>query len=57
MFEPLFFNNLALALDRFFVHRLRVVTGKDTNALNELELICDSLMNNENVMRGASVIK
>lgn len=45
-FEGLFFNNMALVLDRYFVRRLRTVTGKDGNALNEVELICDSLMNN-----------
>ncbi len=48
---------MALVLDRYFVHRLRTVTGKDCNALNELEMICDSLMNNEGVLRGSNVIK
>ena len=33
------FNDLALALDRRYVHRLRSVTGKDGTPLNELELI------------------
>lgn len=33
-FEGLFFNNLTLALDRFYVHRLRMVAGKDGNPLN-----------------------
>jgi hypothetical protein len=56
-FETLFFNNMALVLDRYFVHRLRVVTGKDGNPLNEVELISDSLMNNNGVMRASSVIK
>ena len=46
-FEPLFFNNMTLVLDRYFVHRVRMVTGKDGNPLNEVELMSDSLMNND----------
>ena len=33
-FEALFFNNMTIVLDRYFVHRLRLVTGKDGNPLN-----------------------
>jgi hypothetical protein len=56
-FEAQFFNNLALVLDRLYVHRLRGVTGKDGNPLNEVELIVESLMNNDGVFRGNNVIK
>jgi hypothetical protein len=56
-FEALLFNNLTLMLDRRFVHRVRNVSGKDGNPLNEVELICDSLMNNDGVMRTNNVIK
>lgn len=56
-FEAALWNNLALTLDRFFVHRLRSVTGKDTSALNELEIICESIMNNAGVLRNGNVIK
>src|SRR3981081_3688446 len=28
-FEPLFFNNMVLVLDRFYVHRVPVTAGKD----------------------------
>lgn len=56
-FEALFFNNMTLVLDRYFVHRLRAVTRKDGNPLSEVELMSDSLMNNDGVLRGNNVIK
>ena len=56
-FEPVLFNSMALALDRRFVHRLRSVTGKDGNPINELEMLSDSLMDNGGVLRGINVIK
>jgi hypothetical protein len=56
-FEKAFFNNLALSLDRLYVHRLRSVTSKDCTPLNELELIVESLLNNDGVFRGNKVIK
>jgi hypothetical protein len=55
-FETRFFATMVLALDRPFVHRIRMVTGRDSDPLNEMELICDSLMNNDGVMRAVSVI-
>jgi hypothetical protein len=48
---------MTLVLDRYFVHRLRVVTGKDGNPLNEVEMLCDSLMNNNGILRDSNVIK
>src|SRR5712691_10472964 len=50
-FEALFFNNMTLVLDRFFVHRLPGADyeGKDGNPLNEVRIICDSLINNHGI--------
>jgi hypothetical protein len=56
-FEARFFKSMVLVLDRYFVHRLRQVTGKDANPLNEVEMLADSLMNNGGVFRSANVIK
>jgi hypothetical protein len=56
-FEGLFFNNMTLVLDRYFVHRIRMVAGSDGNPLIEVEVICDSLMNSNAILRGNNVIK
>jgi hypothetical protein len=58
-FEAHFFNNLTLVMDRYFVHRLPGADyeGKDGNPLNEVRILCDSLMNNHGIMRGDKQIK
>jgi hypothetical protein len=56
-FDGQFFNNLTLALDRYFVHRIRAVAGKDGNPLNEVELLVESLMSNDGIFEGNKVIK
>jgi hypothetical protein len=56
-FEPIMTRNLILTLDRYFVHRLRTVTGKDGNPLNEVELLTESLMNNDGLLRTGNVVK
>jgi hypothetical protein len=56
-FEAHFFNNMILVLDRPFVHRVRMVTGKDGNPLNEVEMLCESLMNNNGILLDSNVIK
>jgi hypothetical protein len=56
-FEPIFCNTVILALDRHFVHRLRMVTGKDGTPLNELEMLADALINNKGKLRRSTVIR
>jgi hypothetical protein len=56
-FEAPFFNNLVLALDRWFVHRVRAVSGKDSNPLNEVELIVEALMLHHGVFRSSTVVR
>jgi hypothetical protein len=56
-FEPLFFNNMVLVLDNLFCHRLRGVEGKDGNPLNEVRVLCTSLMENGGVLVADKTIK
>ncbi len=46
-FEPQFFNNLLLVLDNLFCHRSRTLEKKDGNPLNEVRLLCNSLLINQ----------
>ena len=55
--EPLLCNALVLALDRPFVHRVRTVGGKDTNPLNEVELLVDSLLAGDGTFHTNKVIR
>jgi hypothetical protein len=56
-FERVFFNNMVLVLDAFFVHRIRAIEGKDGNPLNEVRVICNSIMNNKNIISVDNTIR
>ena len=49
-FAPGYFNTMLLALDHYFLHRLRNAEGKDGNALNEVRMLCNAIMENGGVM-------
>lgn len=45
-FETVFFNRAVLLLDYMYVHRLTGVEGKDGNPLNEVRVLCNSILQN-----------
>jgi hypothetical protein len=55
--EQAYFASALLALDRFFVHRLRMVTGKGGTPLNEVELLVEALLHHDGVLATDNVIK
>src|SRR5213592_4328685 len=46
-FEARFFNDQVLLLDHMFVNRLTGIEGKDGNPLNEVRVLCNSLLLNQ----------
>ena len=56
-FAPRFSNHLVLALDEYFVHRLRAVEGKDGNLLNEVRIVATSLMLYDGILTVEKSIK
>jgi hypothetical protein len=50
VFQAAFFSDQLLLLDYYFVHRLRTMEGKDGNPLNEVRILCTSILENNHVM-------
>jgi len=46
-FEHRFFSDQVLLLDYMFVHRLAGIEGKDGNPLNEVRVLCNSILLND----------
>ena len=51
-----YFNNMLIVLEGYFVHRLRAVEGTDGNALNEVRVLAQSLMENGGTVMADSQI-
>ncbi len=56
-FEPAFYTTMVLTLDNCFCHRLRGKEGKDGNPLNEVRVLCSSMLHNESVFTPDKGIK
>jgi hypothetical protein len=56
-FEPVFYNNMMLTLDSYFTHRARTMEGKDGNPLNEVRVLCNSLLQNDGALAADKTIK
>ena len=50
-------DNMLLALDRYFVHRCRTLERKDGNPLNEVRVMCNSMMLHDDVLTREKGIK
>ena len=51
------FKSLTLLLDYYFVHRTRAMEGKDGNPLNEVRMLCNSILSHESVLTADKSIK
>jgi hypothetical protein len=56
-FDSLFFQNMVLVLDAMFAHRSRGMEGKDGNPMNEVRLLCTSILENDSRLAADTSIK
>jgi hypothetical protein len=54
-FDAVFCNNLVLTLDSYFTHRARTMEGKDGNPLNEVRVLCTSLVNGSALVKDKTI--
>jgi hypothetical protein len=47
--DPVFYNNMVLTLDTYFMHRSRTIEGKDGNPVNEVRILCNSMTGNNDI--------
>lgn len=56
-FESVFFNNMVIVLDGYFVQRMGTMELKDGNPLNEVRMLVNSMMNDDNKLSLDHTIK
>lgn len=56
-FETVYFSDQVLLLDAYFVHRTRALEGKDGNAMNEVRVLCTSMLTNSGRLLADKQIK
>jgi len=56
-FESVFFNNMVIVMDGYFVKRMRTMEMKDGNPLNEVRMLVNSMMNNDSKLCPDNTIK
>ncbi|WEK05459.1 MAG: hypothetical protein P0Y65_04160 [Candidatus Devosia phytovorans] len=56
-FASEYFATALLALDHHFMHRMRGMEGKDGNALNEVRMLSDSIMEHGGVLQENKTMK
>lgn len=56
-FAPMFFRNMVLALDHYFLHRQRSSEGKDGSPANEVRMFCNAIHDNGGVLAKDTQIK
>lgn len=56
-FEPQFLNHMVVVLDACFMHRSRALELKDGNPLNEVRMLCASILQHRGVLTADKTIK
>lgn len=54
---PHFFANMVLSLECYFVYRARGAEGKNGNPLNEVRMLCNSIISNKNILAADKTMK
>ena len=57
VFDPVFYNTMVMTLDGYFCRRSRIMELKDGNPLNEVRILCNSMMLGGGILAADKTIK